>query len=376
MHLRNLLLFALLVVALGGLAWSAATGYGGPTLGEVPRGFPTPSLNLPWTALPALIVPGAIIALVGFAEAASISRTFAAQDRQPWDPDREFISQGAANLASAFSGGFPVGGSFSRSSINRLAGARSRWSGGFTGLVVLAFLPVAWLVAPLPRAILSAIVVAAVATLLKPRTLIGLWRISRPQAAAGTTTFALTLILSPRVDQAILVGVMFAGGCAGSTPGGAKIIRILVAGKVAMREVMLTFSPNTVKAIVVGEQVVPEDSARAVVALVFLWVLGWGVGGLALSVGDVDVVTAATASLATLSNIGPGLVGVGPTQSFAFFADWQKVLMVVLMWLGRLEFFAVLALIMPRFWRRWFEPGGPFAADTRTLTPCRKKPRS
>ena len=156
----------------------------------------------------------------------------------------------------------------------------------------------------------------------------------------------------PGMAQAILVGLMFAGGCAGSTAGGAKIIRILVAIKVAMREVMLTFSPNSVKAIVVGDQVVPEDSARAVVALVFLWVVGWGLGGLALSVGDVDVVTAMTASLATVSNIGPGLAGVGPTQNFAFFADWQKIVMIVLMWLGRLEFFAVLALIMPRFWRR------------------------
>jgi SulP family sulfate permease len=201
-----------LIATLGGLAWSAATGYGGPTLGEVPRGFPTPSLDLPWTTLPALIVPGAIIALVGFAEAASIARTFAANDRHPWDPDREFIGQGVANLASALSGGFPVGGSFSRSSINRLAGARSRWSGGFTGVVVLAFLPVAWILAPLPRAILSAIVLAAVVTLLRPRTLIGLWRISRPQAAAGTATFALTLLLSPRVDQAILVGVLLALG--------------------------------------------------------------------------------------------------------------------------------------------------------------------
>ena len=75
-------------------------------------------------------------------------------------------------------------------------------------------------------------------------------------------------------------------------------------------------------------------------------------GALLLSVGDTDIVTAATASLATLSNIGPGLSAVGPNENFAFFAGWQKLVMVLLMWLGRLEFFAVLALFQPHFWRR------------------------
>ena len=58
------------------------------------------------------------------------------------------------------------------------------------------------------------------------------------------------------------------------------------------------------------------------------------------------------ASIATLSNIGPGLGAVGPAGDYAFFASWQKVVMVLLMWLGRLEFFAVLALFQRSFWRR------------------------
>ena len=62
--------------------------------------------------------------------------------------------------------------------------------------------------------------------------------------------------------------------------------------------------------------------------------------------------TAATASIATLSNVGPGLAAVGPLGDFSFFEPWQKLVMVVLMWLGRLEFFAVLALVQPQFWRR------------------------
>jgi trk system potassium uptake protein TrkH len=156
----------------------------------------------------------------------------------------------------------------------------------------------------------------------------------------------------PGLAHAVLVGLMFIGGCAGSTAGGVKIIRLLIGWRVAMREVRLTFSPNSVVAVVVGEEAVPEESLRGVVALLLLWVLGWGLGALLLSVGDTDIVTAATASLATLSNIGPGLAAVGPTENFAFFAGWQKGVMVLLMWLGRLEFFAVLALALPHFWRR------------------------
>jgi trk system potassium uptake protein TrkH len=144
---------------------------------------------------------------------------------------------------------------------------------------------------------------------------------------------------------------MFIGGCAGSTAGGPKVIRLLVAWAAVMREVRLTFSPNAVVAVMVGRKPVPEDSIRAVMALIYLWVLAWIVGTALLAVGDVDLVTAATASITTLSNVGPGLGRVGPTTNFAFFADWQTLVMVVLMWLGRLEFFAILALVDRRFWR-------------------------
>ena len=156
----------------------------------------------------------------------------------------------------------------------------------------------------------------------------------------------------PDFARAVLVGLMFAGGCAGSTAGGAKIIRVLVGWAAAMREVRLTFSPNSVVAVTTGGRAIPEESVRGVVALLLLWIFGWGAGTVLLAVGDTDIVTAATASLATLSNIGPGLAAVGPTGNFAFFADWQKIVMILLMWLGRLEFFAVVALFQPRFWRR------------------------
>ncbi len=200
-----------LLATLVGLGYSLVAGYEGPRLGTVPTGLPPIELGLPWSTLPLLIVPGIVIALVGFAEPASIARTFAAQERQPWNPSREFVSQGVANLVSGISGGFPVGGSFSRSSLNRLAGAKTRWSGAVKGLAVLLFLPFAFVLSPLPRAVLSAIVIAAVLNLVRLRALAGLWRLSKPQAVVAWFTFLMTLGLAPRVDQAVLLGILFAG---------------------------------------------------------------------------------------------------------------------------------------------------------------------
>lgn len=156
----------------------------------------------------------------------------------------------------------------------------------------------------------------------------------------------------PTFAGSLLVFLMVFGGCAGSTAGGLKIIRGIIGWRAAMREVRLTFSPNSVIAVAVQRVTVPEESVRAVVALLLLWLLSWGVGAVLLTAGDVDFVTAATASIAMVSNIGPGLAAAGPTENFAHFAAWQKLVMVFLMWCGRLEFFSLLALFQRRFWQR------------------------
>jgi SulP family sulfate permease len=202
--------WALLVTA-GGIAYGIARDYGGAVVGSIPGGFVPFQFALPWQSLPALLVPGLVIALVGFAEASSIARLFAARDRQRWEPDRDFISQGAANLAAAFSSGFPVGGSFSRSMLGRLLGARTRWSGGITGLAVLAFLPFASVLSPLPVAVLSAMVITAVIGLVRVRPILSIWPLSKPQFLVAGGTFVLTILLAPRIDQAVILGILMAG---------------------------------------------------------------------------------------------------------------------------------------------------------------------
>lgn len=201
-----------LVMVIGATVWSEITDYGGPKVGELPNQFLSLSLDLPYDQAADLILPGIVIALVGFAEPASISRTFATLDRIPWSANRELISSGVANMTSAISGAFPVGGSFSRSSLNRFAGATSNWSGAVTGVVVIAALPLASNLEPLPRAVLGAIVFTAVYRLIQPMPIIRMWRQSAPQAAIATGTFVATLLFSPNVERGVLLGVALAIG--------------------------------------------------------------------------------------------------------------------------------------------------------------------
>ncbi len=196
-----------LIAVLAGIAWSRFGGYAGEVIGDIPAGLPQLSIALPWQQLPQLIVPGIVIALVGFAEPAAIARTMATQTRQRWSADRELVSQGAANIAAGLSGAFPVGGSFSRTTLNRSAGGQSRWSGAVTGLAVLAVLPFADVLSPLPQAVLAATVIAAVLKLVQLLPMVRLIGVSRAQAAVAWTTFALTLALAPRVDLAVLIGI-------------------------------------------------------------------------------------------------------------------------------------------------------------------------
>lgn len=197
-----------LIAVVGGVVISRAGNYSGPIVGDVPSGLPNLSLDLPWGSTGSLLVGGILIALVGFAEPASIARVFAKEDLHYWSANREFVSQGLSNIAAAISGSFPVGGSFSRSSLNRLAGARTRWSGLVTGVAVVIFLPFADILAPLPESILGGVVCAAVVGLVRPTALLGMVRRSPTDALVAWTTFVATLALSPRVEQGVLIGIL------------------------------------------------------------------------------------------------------------------------------------------------------------------------
>ncbi|MEE8600851.1 SulP family inorganic anion transporter [Euzebya tangerina] len=199
-----------LIAIVAGVLIGQATATGdvaAETLGELPAATPVVSLALPWSRVTDLLVPALIIAVIGFSEAAAIARKFAAEERFAWDPDREFASQGVSNLAAGLVGGFPAGASFSRSALNHMAGATSAWSGLVTGLLMVGALPLVGLLADLPRAVLSGIIVAAVGRLADPGPVFALRTESRQQFTIALVTALATLLLAPQVHWAILIGI-------------------------------------------------------------------------------------------------------------------------------------------------------------------------
>lgn len=168
-----------------------------------------------------------------------------------------------------------------------------------------------------------------------------------------TTGFATAdYDLWPDAARAVLVFVMLIGGSAGSTAGGMKVMRVLIALKTALREVRLNFSPNAVIPVTIRQVGVPEEVTRSVSGFVVLYAITLVSGATLLTLGGTDLVTAWSAALACLANVGPGLAEVGPTANFAFFSGWEKLLLVLLMWLGRLEILVIAAVVVRSFWKR------------------------
>ncbi len=190
------------------LVLSRSTDYAAPVLADVESGFPSLALDLPWERTGSLIVGGIVIALVGFAEPASIARMFANEDSSRWSSSREFFASGLANLVAGVTGAYPVGGSFSRSFVNRFAGAQTRVSGAITGLVVVAFLPFARSLDGLPEATLGSIVVGAVVSLVKPQRLFRIVRRSPWQGSLAWITFIATLLTPPSIQFGVIIGVV------------------------------------------------------------------------------------------------------------------------------------------------------------------------
>jgi SulP family sulfate permease len=201
-----------LVALLLAIAYSEIVSYDGAVVGHIAGRLPPTSLDLPWSSIGHLIIPALVIAVVGFSEPAAIARHYATLERTRWDANRELISQGVANLAAGIGGGFPAGGSFSRSALVRDAGARTRVAGGVTGLVVLAILPLMSLLSALPNAVLGASIIVAVRELITVRPFVEYRRYARLQFAVAAVTFLLTIAFAPHVERAVVVGVVLAIG--------------------------------------------------------------------------------------------------------------------------------------------------------------------
>jgi trk system potassium uptake protein TrkH len=155
--------------------------------------------------------------------------------------------------------------------------------------------------------------------------------------------------------QLLLLVAMFVGGSAGSTGGGIKVVRWLVITKAVRRELYSTAYPDVVEPVRLGGRVVDEDAIRAIMVFTLLYFLVLAFGAVFVTLDsarigvELTVLEALSASLATIGNIGPGFGKLGPFGSYLFFSDASKLLMIGLMWLGRLEIVPVLALLVAGF---------------------------
>ncbi len=155
----------------------------------------------------------------------------------------------------------------------------------------------------------------------------------------------------PTLSKLVILSLMFVGGCAGSTGGGVKVIRILVLAKSAALGTERVFRPHVVRALRIGDTPV-DDELRDAIHVYFILVISiFLVCSLYMASLGLDILTATTSVIATLNNIGPGLAAVGPVKNFSAIPDSGKWLLSLCMVLGRLELFAVLVLFVPSFWR-------------------------
>jgi trk system potassium uptake protein TrkH len=152
--------------------------------------------------------------------------------------------------------------------------------------------------------------------------------------------------------QIVLLFAMFIGGSAGSTGGGIKVVRWLIVFKTMKRELYTSAHPEAVEPVRLAGDVVDEDAIRGIMVFTLLYIIIFAFAAVFFMLDtarigiDLTVLEAMSASLATIGNIGPGFGDLGPFGDYIFFSNPSKLLMIVLMWFGRLEIVPVLALFV------------------------------
>lgn len=168
-----------------------------------------------------------------------------------------------------------------------------------------------------------------------------------------TTGFGIAdYTLWPTASQYVLVLLTFIGACAGSTGGAIKISRIIILLKSIRRSINKMIRPNQVAVVRLNGAPLDEDTVHTTHTFFSLYMVILLVSGLFVSLDGYDFTTSFTAALTCLCNVGPGLGLVGPMGNFAIFSPGVKLLLSLLMLMGRLELFSVVLLFFPKAWKR------------------------
>jgi trk/ktr system potassium uptake protein len=161
----------------------------------------------------------------------------------------------------------------------------------------------------------------------------------------------------PVLAGVVIVGLMFFGGSAGSTSGSLNVVRHVLIGRIIRRELEQTVHPELVFPVRLNQRVVEDRAVRSVIAFVLLYVGCFALGALGLMIDaartnlELTPFDAVAAAASTIGNVGPGFGIAGPMGSFADYGDPSKVILTVLMWLGRLEIIPVAVLVTRGYWR-------------------------
>ena len=171
-----------------------------------------------------------------------------------------------------------------------------------------------------------------------------------------TTGFATEdFAVWPTLPQVTLLALMIIGGCSGSTAGGIKVARLVVAVRICILSIERSFRSRIVRHVKMNQRIMSDAAGNDIMVYLVLITLLCLVSIPMASVFEptLKLDTNLSAVLACLFNIGPGLAEVGPTQNFAFFHPYTKLFLSLLMIMGRLELYAILVLFIPSVWKRF-----------------------
>ena len=182
------------------------------------------------------------------------------------------------------------------------------------------------------------------------------FRLAYFQTASIVSTTGFTTInydaTWPVMAKSILILLMLIGSCAGSTAGGIKISRMITLIKSTVRKIGSIVNPRRVKVLYVNGKEMDDNTIEGVQSFFIVYLFVIALCTLLISIDGYDLLTNFTASLACISNIGPGLSMVGPAGNYSMFSSFSKVVLSLEMIAGRLELFPILILFSPKTWKK------------------------
>ncbi|PHR28485.1 MAG: potassium transporter [Desulfotalea sp.] len=164
----------------------------------------------------------------------------------------------------------------------------------------------------------------------------------------SSADFALWLVPA----QAVLLAVMFVGGCAGSAGGGVKVVRILFMAKFLKRELTQVVHPHAILPIKIDRTTVPDETQRQVLGFLLFYVVLMVLSGLLVTMIEGSASIGFIGTAATIGNIGPGFGEIGPMGTFGYLSIPTKIIFIVDMVVGRLECIPLLVMLHPDFWTK------------------------